>query len=156
MCIVQTMNSQHYTVIRQRQIKQNSQRELPQEKTRFQSDRSRYACLFGRYLFDYIPASRMGSHINLRVSDSRLACDQAGLFFPLTRDVEDKVCFFVCGVLICSWKVNFSRSSFLSFGELVKKKWQLEKEQAILPLMTYRDWEGDECIFNRFSFKDAL
>ncbi|CAE8684586.1 unnamed protein product [Polarella glacialis] len=35
------------------------------------------------------------------------------------------------------------------------EKWQLEKEQAI-PLMTYRDWEGDECIFNKTSLKDAL
>ena len=142
-------------MIRQRQIKQNSTRELPQEKSRFQSDRSRYACLFRRHLFDYTQAGRMGSHLNLGVSDSRLACDQAGLFSPITRDVEDKVCFFVCGQLICSCKVNPSRSSFLAVGEFVKEKWQLEKEQAI-PLMTYRDWEGDECIFNKTSFKDAL
>ncbi|CAE8581500.1 unnamed protein product, partial [Polarella glacialis] len=46
------------------------------------------------------------------------------------------------------------RSSFLAVCDFVKEKWQLEKEQAI-PLMTYRDWEGDECIFNTTSFKEA-
>ena len=127
----------------------------PQEKSRSQSDRSRYACLSRRHLFDYTQAGRMVSHLNLGASDSKLACDQVGSFSPITRDVEDKVCFFVCGQLICSCKVNPSRSSFLAVGEFMKEKWQLEKEQAI-PLMTYRDWEGDECIFNKTSFKDAL
>ncbi|CAE8598243.1 unnamed protein product [Polarella glacialis] len=97
----------------------------------------------------------MGSHLNLGVSDSRLECDQAGLFSPITRDVEDKLCFFVLGVLICSRKGNSSRSSFLAVGDFVKEKWDLEKEQEI-PIMTFRDWEGDECIFNKTSFEDEL
>ncbi|CAE8620533.1 unnamed protein product [Polarella glacialis] len=97
----------------------------------------------------------MGSHLNLGVSDSRLACDQAGLFFPTTTDLEDKLYLFVCGILVCSCKVNPSRSSFLDFGDFVKEKWQLEQEQEI-PMMTFRDWEGDECIFNKSSSVDVL
>ncbi|CAE8620905.1 unnamed protein product, partial [Polarella glacialis] len=38
---------------------------------------------------------------------------------------------------------NPAKSSFLSFGEFVNEKWQLEKEQAI-PVMTYRDEDRDE------------
>ncbi|CAE8632743.1 unnamed protein product [Polarella glacialis] len=97
----------------------------------------------------------MGSHLNLEVSDSRLACHQVGLFSPITRDLEDKLCFFVCGVLICSCKVNPSRSSFPDVGDFVKEKRQLEQEQEI-PLMTFRDWEGDDCIFSKTSYNDAL
>ncbi|CAE8584629.1 unnamed protein product [Polarella glacialis] len=66
-----------------------------------------------------------------------------------------RLCFFVCGVLICNCKVNPSRSSFLDVGDFMKEKWQLGQEQEI-PMMTFRDWEGDECIFNNTSFKDTL
>ena len=106
-------------------------------------------------LYDNTQAGRMVSHLNSGDSDSKLSCDQAGLFSPITRDVSDKVCFFVCGQLICSCKANPSIFSFLAVGEFVQEKWQLEKNQVI-PLMTYPDWEGDECIFNKTSFKDVL
>ena len=107
-------------------------------------------CLSRSDLFDYTQAGRMVSCMNLGASDSKLAYDQPGFFSPMTRDVSDKVCVFVCGQLICSCKANPAKFSILSFGEFVKEKWQLEKEQAI-PLMTYRDWEGDECIFTATS-----
>ena len=97
----------------------------------------------------------MVSHVHLGASDSKLACDQAGFFSPITRDVEDKVCIFFCGPLICSCNANPAKSMFLSLGEFVKEKWQLEKEQA-MPVMTFRDDEGDECIYNHSSFKDPL
>jgi hypothetical protein len=106
------------------------------------TDRS---CVSRRHLFHYNQADRMAPYIHLGVSD----------FPPITRDVSDKVCIFVCGQLMFICIANPAKSSFLAVGEFVKEEWQLEKEEAI-PVMTFRDAERDECIFNESSFKDAL
>ncbi|CAE8702381.1 unnamed protein product [Polarella glacialis] len=52
-------------------------------------------------------------------------------------------------------QVNPSRSSFLDAGDFVKEKWQLEQEQENTPDDVSR-LGGDDCIFNKTSFKDAL
>ncbi|CAE8626670.1 unnamed protein product [Polarella glacialis] len=93
--------------------------------------------------------------MDLELSDSKLARDQPGFFSLARLDVSDKCCLFVCGQLICSCKANPANSSFLALGEFVTERWQLPKEQVI-PLMTYHDEEGDECILNQKSIVDAL
>ncbi|CAE8611552.1 unnamed protein product [Polarella glacialis] len=45
-------------------------------------------------------------------------------------------------------------SSCLAVGEFVKEKWQLPKQQEIL--ITFRDADNDECIFNETNFQDLL
>ncbi|CAE8652847.1 unnamed protein product, partial [Polarella glacialis] len=85
-----------------------------------------------------------------KISDAGLAALAANLPSSLQQLQFQMVSHLNLGV-----SVKPSRFSFLSVGDFVKEKWQLEKEQAI-PLKKYRDWEGDECIFNKTSFKDAL
>ncbi|CAE8626275.1 unnamed protein product, partial [Polarella glacialis] len=50
---------------------------------------------------------------------------------------------------------DFNCAAWNSSQEVEKGSEILEAEQVIL-LITYRDWEGDECIFNKTFFKDAL
>ena len=97
----------------------------PQDKSRSQSDRStirsRYACLPGRHLFDHTQADRMVPYINLGVAPSKLACDQAGFFSPIARDLSEKVCTFCCGILLCSCNVDPAKFSFLAISEFVNQ-----------------------------------
>ena len=133
-------------------------KKTPQDKSRSQSDRStirsRFACLPRRHLFDHIQADRMVPYLNLGVRDSKLACDQAGFFSPITREESEQICIFCCGILLCSCNVDPAKSSFLAVSEFVNQKWQLGTKQE--RLITFRDADNDECIFNETNFKDSL
>ena len=133
-------------MVRQRQIKQNSTRELPQEKSRFQPDRSRCACLFRRHLSDYIQAGRIGLHMNLGVSDSKLVCDQPGLFSPITRDVSNKVCIFSAGSWSAVARPILQNLRFLHSASSRRRHGSLRRNRL------YPSWR----IFNKTSFKNAL
>jgi hypothetical protein len=96
----------------------------------------------------------MVPYIYLGARGSKLACDQAGFFLPVTREVSEKICIFCCGILLCSCNVDPAKFTFLAVSEFVIQKWQLGTKQE--RLMTFRDSDDDECIFNETSFKDAL
>ena len=68
--------------------------------------------------------------MNLRASDSKLACDQPGFFSLAREDVSDKCCPFVCGQLICSCMANPANASFLALCEFVIERWKLPKERG--------------------------
>ncbi|CAE8732851.1 unnamed protein product [Polarella glacialis] len=104
--------------------------------------------------FDHTQADRMVPYLNLGVRDSKLACDQAGFFSPVTREVSDKFCIFCCWIPSCSCNVNPAKSSFLAVSEFVIKKWQLGTKQELF--ITFRDADNDECIFNETNFQDSL
>ncbi len=93
--------------------------------------------------------------MDLGVSDSKLACDQPGIFSLAREDVSDKLCQFVCGQLICNCKANPANVSFQGLCEFAKQRWQLPKERVI-PLITYLDDENDECIVYQKTIVDAL
>ncbi|CAE8593057.1 unnamed protein product [Polarella glacialis] len=106
-------------------------------------------------MFDHTQADRMVPYLNLGVRDSKLACDQARFFSPITREVSDKIRIFCCGFfLLCSCRVDPAKSSFLAVSEFVIQKWQLGTKHELFK--TFRDSDNDECISNETSFKDAL
>jgi hypothetical protein len=105
-------------------------------------------------LFDYTQVGMKVSYIELSL-DSKLACDQTGIFSLADADVSDKICIFICGQLVCKTKANPANSSFFGFCSFVIEQWKLPKEREFV-FITYLDDENIECILNEAGIFDAL